>query len=282
MKIAFASGKGGTGKTLFATALARYLAQTTKTQITFLDLDVEVPDARLFLPGLRERARKPYFVSYPQVDQNLCRHCGLCARKCNYGAITVLPSETLIFEELCQSCMRCLSHCPAGALSARQKKIGQILAFENYPLDYAEGLLEISSVRTKSLIQGVKKALLEKDTVIMDCPPGTTCPMVESVRDADLCILIGEDSPFGLHDASLAAEVLSDLGVPFALLINKRIAQTEILKKYARLNGYKIIAALDFNPELARLIANGEDALTLEDFKETIAALAQFIEEYRP
>jgi len=282
MRIAFASGKGGTGKTLFATSLARHLSQLESERIVFLDLDVEVPDARLFLPDLRESSREAYFVSYPLVDQNLCQHCGLCARKCNYGAITVLPSETLIFEELCQSCTRCLSHCPTGALSLRAKEIGQILRFENNHIDYAEGLLEISSVRTKSLIQGVKKALPEKNTVIIDCPPGTTCPMVESVKDADLCILIGEDSPFGLHDVSLAAEVLSDLNIPFALLINKRIAQTEILKKHAQLNGWKIIAALDFNPELARLIANSEDALTIKDFKETIVALSNFIQEQRP
>ena len=124
MRVAVASGKGGTGKTTVVTNLA-LAAAAAGQRVVLLDCDVEEPNAALFLaPEFVES--EPVLVGVPEVDASKCTSCGRCARICQYGAIVALGEKVAVLPELCRGCGGCWLVCPAGAITAAQRPVGRV------------------------------------------------------------------------------------------------------------------------------------------------------------
>lgn len=219
MKIAVASGKGGTGKTTVATNLA-YIAAENGARVAYLDCDVEEPNGALFLqPEIAES--QPVLVSIPEVDPALCTECGLCGEICQYSAIVPVKGKILVFPELCHGCGGCWRVCEAGAVNESHRATGRLELGKAGPVLFVHGLLDVGQVMSPPVIRAVKAAAPEADLSIIDAPPGTSCPVIESVRDADFVLLVTEPTPFGLNDLKLAVEMVRVLGLPFGVVINR-------------------------------------------------------------
>ena len=216
MILAVASGKGGTGKTTVSVNLARTLG----SEVALLDCDVEEPNAHLFLAG-DMRGEENVTIPIPQVDESLCDGCGDCSRFCEYHAIVSFGTTPLIFSEMCHGCGGCAKVCPRKAIREAEKRIGVVETMHAGNITLIQGRLDIGLAMAPPLIRAVKARLRNGMPAILDAPPGTSCPVIATLRGADLVLLVTEPTPFGLHDLRLAVGLVRALGIPFGVVVNR-------------------------------------------------------------
>ncbi|NLC70353.1 MAG: P-loop NTPase [Desulfuromonadaceae bacterium] len=216
MILAVASGKGGTGKTTFAVNLARVF----DSPVQLLDCDVEEPNAHLFLNGT-PIGKEIVSMPIPEVDESLCDGCGECGRLCQFKAIVAIKTTPLIFPELCHGCGGCAKVCPRHAIREIDHPIGVIETSRQGHISLIQGRLDIGVAMAPPLIRAVKKRLRPGVPAILDAPPGTSCPVVATLREVDFTLLVTEPTPFGLHDLKLAVAMIRDLEVPFGVAVNR-------------------------------------------------------------
>lgn len=281
MRIAVASGKGGTGKTLIATSLA-LAADNGAEGAALLDADVEAPNAALFLhPDLTATPAVEQML--PVVDEEICTHCGRCAEVCQYHAIAVVPERTLVFRELCHGCGTCALCCPTGAIREVPRAIGQIEAGHAGSLAFAQGVLNVSEAMATPVIRALKNYAAEAGwaddgLVVIDCPPGTACPAIESMQGADVALLVTEPTLFGLHDLKLAMQVARDvLGLPTAVVVNKVTGDDAGVESYCRQEGLPILMRLPMRREIAAAYATG--CPLVRAFPEWLGALRTLLRD---
>ncbi|MBW2631730.1 MAG: ATP-binding protein [Deltaproteobacteria bacterium] len=256
MKIAIASGKGGTGKTTIATNLALALANTGRT-IQILDCDVEEPNCHIFLKPEIESS-SPVTVPIPKVIEEKCTGCGICAEVCEYSAIAVIKGKVLIFPELCHSCGACKLFCPEDAFIEVPRELGTVEEGKTNGISFVHGLLNIGELMSPAVIRGVKEAAGEPEILILDSPPGTSCPVIEAVKDAEFVLLVTEPTPFGLNDLELAVGMVRELSIPFAVAINRSDVGNEDVKEYCNKEKIKIILEIPNDRRIAEAYSRGE------------------------
>jgi MinD superfamily P-loop ATPase len=267
MRIAVASGKGGTGKTTVATSLALSLASdATRPPPLFLDCDVEAPNAHLFLRPTFDR-RQEVGILIPRVDESKCTYCGKCAEVCQYHAIAVLGKKVLVFAQLCHGCGSCTLICPEHAISEVSDVMGVVesgSARANIP--FARGVMNVGEPMAVPVIRQLKKWIAPQPNqiVIVDAPPGTSCPVVESVRGADFLLLVTEPTPFGLHDLKLAAQIARELKIPAGVVVNRDGIGDAGVDAFCAAEGLPILMRIPFDRALAEGIARGQ---TLVDIR---------------
>lgn len=274
--IAVASGKGGTGKTTVATNLALHLAQSHKA-VQYVDCDVEEPNGHIFLQPTISTSI-PVTVSVPEVDLAKCTGCGKCSKLCQYKAIVTIKDNVLTFEQLCHSCGGCTKICPVGAIREKPLPIGQIESGSTDSLEFLHGRLEIGSVRSPSLIHAVRQQVNKSSVVIIDAPPGTSCPVIASVQDADYVLLVTEPTPFGLHDLTLAVGMVRQLAIPFGVLINRSGLGDDRTQVYCRQEQIDIIAEIPDDRRIAQAYSTGRMILdAVPEVEPLFAAVAERI-----
>lgn len=217
MIISIASGKGGTGKTTIAVNLALSLP---REMVQLIDCDVEEPNSHLFLnPSFHEVI--PVGIRVPRIDESKCTYCGKCAQVCEYHAIAVILKNVLVFDELCHGCGACSYLCPEKAIFEVEREIGIVQEGCVNGIFFINGVLNIGEPMASPVIRKAKERIQKNRIVILDAPPGTACPVIETVKDSHFCILVTEPTPFGLNDLELAVGMLETLGIPMGVLVNK-------------------------------------------------------------
>jgi MinD superfamily P-loop ATPase len=266
MKIAVASGKGGTGKTTVATSLALALVsmETLNGQgkvISFLDCDVEAPNAHIFLkPSFHQQQQVNLLI--PEVDASHCTGCGRCAEVCQFHAIVVLGGKTLVFPQLCHGCGSCTLVCPEKAISESPKQMGIL---DRGPIPetdiavFARGVLNVGEPMAVPVIAELKtwNRKMEPTLTIIDSPPGTSCPVVESIRGADYVILVTEPTPFGLHDLKLAVQLTDELNIPAGVIINRDGIGNTGVEDFCHETGLPILMQIPFDRKIGEGVAQG-------------------------
>lgn len=279
MKIAIASGKGGTGKTTIATNLASYLAETANVVIA--DLDVEEPNTGLFLSG-ESIFDDIKYKDRPEWNESSCMLCGNCQQVCNFNAVIQLASQIIVFPELCHSCFACSELCPTDSLPMVKDRIGELKGYRKGNLTLIESRLDIGQEQSVPLIAQTKKLVVERfgdsELTIFDSPPGTSCPVIEATRDADLVLLVTEPTPFGLNDLILAVDTMKELQKQFAVIVNRYGVGDDKLIKYCEQENIDIIARIPDSRFIASLYSKGKLIYTeVEEFKDELKKIHDYI-----
>ena len=214
--IAVASGKGGTGKTTVSLNLARVFGSA----VQLLDCDVEEPNDHLFLNG-RPVKQEIVAIKVPEVDEALCDGCGECGRFCQYGAIVSFGAKALVFPEMCHGCGGCMLVCPKKVVREVDRRVGVVEKIQSGEIALIQGRLDVGSAMAPPLIRAVKARIDGGIPSILDAPPGTSCPVIATLRGSDYVVLVTEPTPFGLHDLELAVEMVREIGIPFGVVVNR-------------------------------------------------------------
>lgn len=256
MRIAFASGKGGTGKTTVAVNLAFFLAYSQQ-QVQYLDCDVEEPNGHIFLkPHINERL--PARVMVPVINQDLCTKCGQCGSHCQFNALVTLPDNVLLFPELCHGCGLCVRICPQAAITKGEREIGYVEKGRAIKgIDFVHGVLNVGEPMAGPLIQEVKRHYKDGMIQIIDAPPGTSCPVVKTIIDADYVVMVTEPTPFGFHDLKIAVSVARTLEKPIGIVINRENGEFKPLIDYLSKNGLPILATIPEDRAIASQYSEG-------------------------
>lgn len=253
MIVAIASGKGGTGKTTLATNLAICLAEPVR----LLDCDVEEPNCHIFLkPEIR--CSESVIVPFPVVDESLCNGCGECSDICQYNAIVALKTKPLVFQSLCHGCGGCIKVCPEGAITEGTRDIGSIKVGSARDVELIQGCLNVGETLSPPLIRAVRRRTPMDGITIVDCPPGTSCPLLAAVRHSDYVILVTEPTPFGLHDLKLAAETMRRLELDFGVVVNRILSRDHAVKKYCLKEQIPILLEIPDDRRIAEAYSRGQ------------------------
>jgi MinD superfamily P-loop ATPase len=251
MKVAIASGKGGTGKTTVSAALTSVWDRS----VIAVDLDVEAPNLHLFLkPRIQGHAKA--HIEVPVADESKCTYCRACAELCQFKAISVLGSVLLIFPEMCHGCGGCLAVCPEKVLTAGNRELGEVKWGTAGKAGFLMGVSRIGEAMSPPLMREVKRkleSLLNEQPadVIIDAPPGVSCPAVNAVMDADVIVLVTEPTPFGLYDLQLAYEAFLPLGKPMGVVINRSGVGEDNVYGFCQSNNLPIWAEIPYDRRIA-------------------------------
>ncbi len=252
MKIAVLSGKGGAGKTMVAVNLA-----AAAKRAVYIDCDVEEPNGRLFWKPAEVR-RTQVGVAVPEFDPALCTGCRRCVDFCRFNALVYIRETPRVFPEVCHSCGGCALVCPNGAVREKSRPIGVLEQGRSGDVTVITGELSPGEASGVPLIREALRADTGSSLTVIDCPPGSACPVMESAEAADYCILVAEPTAFGLHNVKMVHELAVILGKPCGVIINKQEKAYEPLELFCRENGLEILARIGYDAEFARLIARGE------------------------
>ncbi len=283
MKIAIASGKGGTGKTTLSVNLSNFLAETQKVVLT--DLDVEEPNSGLFFDGRLEH-REDKFKMIPKWVEAQCSLCGDCQKNCNFHAVLQLGPMIMVFPELCHSCYACSELCPEEALPMQPHKMGELQHFRKGHLSFVESRLVIGEEQAVPLIAQTNKYIEEhfpEDVIkIYDAPPGTSCPVIEATKNVDLVLLVTEPTPFGLHDLKLAVETMRELNKEYAVVVNRYGTGNDEVFSYCEREHIPVIARIPNSREIAGLYSRGRLIYPeVPAFKEELEKVKRYIFEIK-
>jgi MinD superfamily P-loop ATPase len=254
MVISVASGKGGTGKTLVATSLALSLKDSHEVQL--LDCDVEEPNANIFVHLAMDQTQ-PVRVPVPRVDETKCTYCGACATACAYNAVAIVKGKVLVFPELCHGCGACSYLCPESAISEEGRDVGVVETGRSGNLELVQGKLNVGEAMAPPIIREVKKHIGPQGITIIDVPPGTSCPVVEAIKESDFCLLVTEPTPFGLNDLSLAVEVARAMGILCGVVINRAGIGNEEVELYCRRERIPVLMTIPLERGIALLYSKG-------------------------
>lgn len=257
MKIAVLSGKGGTGKTFVSVNLAT-VAKTS----TYIDCDVEEPNGHLFFKPEKIQEEE-ITVQIPKVDNELCNGCRKCADFCNFNALAYIKNKLIVFEDVCHSCGGCSLVCPEKALTEKEKTIGKVQKGVSDEVIILTGILNIGEASGIPIIKNLLNTEKSRQDLLtfIDCPPGSACIVMESIRDADYCVLVAEPTLFGVHNLNMVYELVTLMKKPFGVVLNKCLEEENPAEKFCLEKNIKILGKIPFDSELATINSNAEIAV---------------------
>lgn len=276
MILAIASGKGGTGKTSLAVNLAALLAP-----VTLLDCDVEEPNAHLFLSG-QNQTEDIVSMAVPEIIAERCNTCGKCVNFCQYNALALAGGKPMVFADMCHGCGGCTLVCRRGAIRERQQRIGSVnTSTTPSGIRLHGGCLDVGSSMASMLVEAVKKRLQPGETALLDAPPGTTCPVVATLRGVDFVVLVTEPTPFGLNDLKLAVAMVRALNLPFGVVVNRVGSGDERVQRYCAQEGIALLLEIPHDRRIAETHSNGQLIIeALPEYRAHFEKLWQAIQQH--
>lgn len=277
LKIAVASGKGGTGKTTISTNLS-FTLSGAGGRVAYLDCDVEEPNGHLFLKPELDRS-DPVGIPVPEVDATACSACGACGEICNFSAIVLVGEKVLTFPDLCHGCGGCARVCLDKAIREVPREIGVVEAGRSGDIRFVHGRLRVGEAMSPPLIRAVKERAPRDGVVLLDAPPGTSCPVVEAIRGSDYVLLVTEPTPFGLNDLTLAVEMLRQLGLPFGVVVNRSDVGDDRVVAYCRRESIPVLLEIPDDRRIAEAYSRG--TLAVEAVPEYSARFSDLFESIK-
>lgn len=260
MKIAVVSGKGGTGKTFISVSLA-----AAADRATYIDCDVEEPNGRLFFKP-EDVDAQVVSTRIPTFDSVKCTGCRKCADFCRFNALVYVKGKPMLFPEVCHSCGGCALVCPAGAVMEIEKPVGSVESGTSANVRVVTGIMNLGEASGIPIIKAaLKMSDVSEQLTVIDCPPGSACPVMESVQSADYCILVAEPTAFGLHNFEMVHELVALLGKPCGVVINKADAEYPPLTAFCESHNLRVLCRIPYSERFAQLGADAEIAVRRDD-----------------
>ena len=252
MKLAVLSGKGGAGKTLIAVNLA-----SAAGRAAYIDCDVEEPNGRLFWKPDHVTAETVYTL-LPSFDPEKCTGCRKCVAFCKFHALIYVREKPMVFSEVCHSCGGCAMVCPEGAIHEMQHPVGQVEEGTHNGISVITGVLNPGEASGVPVIRALLQKAPKDGLTVIDCPPGSACSVMESVSDADYCLLVAEPTAFGFHNFKMVHELSVLLGKPCGVVVNKEETPYEPLESYCKEHSLPILMRIPYRKEYAQVCAAGK------------------------
>ncbi|WP_373486015.1 4Fe-4S binding protein [Acetobacterium malicum] len=272
MKFAVLSGKGGTGKTLVSVNLAAVAKDSV-----YVDCDVEEPNGHLYFKPT-EIETETVAIKIPIVDEDLCLGCRKCVDFCKFNALAAIVNKLLVFDDICHSCGGCIMLCPSNALTEKDKVIGEIKTGISEEVKVISGILNTGEASGIPIIKDLmKKTANEKRMTLIDCPPGSACIVMESIQDADYCILVAEPTVFGLHNLQLVLQLVKLFNKPYGVVINKCMESENLIQTFCIENKIKVLSKIPFESDLGAINSDGEIAAKSEKYNGLFSELLQAV-----
>lgn len=271
ISLSILSGKGGTGKTTLAVNLAMAIGQ-----VQLLDADVEEPNDYIFIsPKIEEKEKESVMRLIPKIEARKCTACRQCVDFCEYNALAMMLDKVLVFEEICHSCRGCKIVCPEAAIIEKKKELGKIYHHKLNKIDFWQGSLNTGQEKAVPVIKKLKRKINLDKKVIIDSPPGTTCPTIEAIIDTDFTVVVTEPSIFGLHDLQMVVEMLNNLKQKFAVVINRAASDSDyLIENYCQEKGINILLKIPFSRKIAELYSNAKPfVFEIEGWQEKLEKL---------
>jgi len=281
MKVAVASGKGGTGKTTIAVSLA-LAASESGMPVSFFDCDVEAPNAALFLQPELEHAGQASIL-IPEINRERCTLCGTCVEVCAYNALAIVGDTVLVFPEICHGCGSCTTNCPEDAITEHPQRIGEIETGLAGAIQFTHGRMDIGQAMATPIIHEVKKKIPgdNQGLVLLDAPPGTACPVVGTVRGMDYVLMVTEPTPFGLHDLRHAVDLVrGEMGLPVGVVLNRDGIGDDGVIQYCQEQQIPILLRIPFERTIAEAYADGKPLVHARpELRQAFLAVLETISE---
>ena len=271
MRLAVLSGKGGTGKTFISVNLASVLENAL-----YLDCDVEAPNGRLFFKPENIESREIH-VKMPKVNHDLCTGCRICTEFCQFNAMAFVNGQVKIFEDICHSCGGCSLLCPTNAIEEVDFPIGSIESGFSEDVDIQSGIMNIGQASGVPIIGAmIHDSHTHDGPVVIDCPPGSACVVMESIKDADHCLVVAEPTIFGAHNIAMVLELTEQMSIPTSVIINKSIGDDHLIEEVCQKCDVEIIASIPFEASLGEINGNGLIATRVnEDYRDLFETLVK-------
>ncbi len=274
MKVAVLSGKGGAGKTLVACGLA-----CAAGRAVYADCDVEEPNGHLFFKP-ENTVTRPVLRRMPAFDAQKCTGCRKCVERCRFNALVFVKGAPMLFGEVCHSCGVCAYVCPEGAVAEAGLEAGAVESGVRGGIRVVTGELKLGEATGVPVIAAALEEAGDEGTVIIDCPPGSACPVMEAAREAGYCVLVTEPTAFGLHDLRLVVELMRVMGKPCGVVVNKAGAEYAPLEEYLAREGLPVLARIPYSENLAAIVSAGglaydEDAQARELFTALLGRIRE-------
>ena len=277
ISLSILSGKGGTGKTTLAVNLALAL-----DNVQLLDADVEEPNDYIFIsPEIEKKEMESVMRLIPEVNDDKCTACRKCVDFCEYNALAMMLDNVLVFEEVCHSCGGCKIVCPENAITEKESELGKLRHDSLPDLDFWQGELNTGEEKAVPVIEKLKTKIDRNKKIIIDSPPGTTCPTIEAITDTDFTVVVTEPSSFGLHDLKMVIEMLNNIEQPFAVVINRAESDSDyLIEDYCQAEGIEVLMKIPFSRKIAELYSNGQPFVyELEGWEDKLKNLYKIIRE---
>ena len=272
MNLCILSGKGGTGKTTVAVNLAILM------QADYYDCDVEEPNGFIFLkPDVITQEKSN--VDYPVIDQAKCTLCGQCAKACQYNALATTKKSVMLFPTLCHGCHACEIVCEPKAITYLERAVGMVEKGKGWGVNCSRGVLNVGEHMAVPVIRKLLKGLNSSKNNILDCAPGTSCNVVNTLRHSHGALIVTEPTAFGLHDMSIAVELIKQMDIPFAVVINKSQSGDALIQKYCTDNGVSILGSIPYAKKAAEAYSEGQLLSELPEFRPYYMHIADTIKE---
>lgn len=276
MKIAVLSGKGGTGKTLVSVNLA-----AVADHAAYYDCDVEEPNGHLFFKP-QQLTETPVFIKTPEVNTDRCNGCRQCIDFCKFNAIAAIQEKAVVFPDVCHPCGGCVLVCPQHAITATKRPIGKIMRGVSQNVQIISGMLNMGEESgvpiIRTMLQDMKSSM--RDTILIDCPPGSACVVMESILDADYCVLVAEPTIFGVHNLNMVYELVQIFHKPYGVVLNKCLEGENPAEIFCIAHNIPILGRIPFDQELGHLNSNSQIVSRLNGkYKDIFAEILQQIKE---
>lgn len=273
MKMVIVSGKGGTGKTM----LAASLASLTSSDVITVDADVDASNLPIILKG-KDIAKKDFSgAKVAAIATDTCSNCLKCMNACRFDAITRVDEYPKVNPMMCEGCGACRQVCDSESITLLDEKTASINHSRSNKGDLIYANMHAGAEGSGKLVTELRKqAEASQSVMILDGSPGIGCPVIASVINTDLAVIVTEPSLSGISDLKRIMALLNSMSIDSKIIVNKfdiHLEGTAYIESIAKSKGIEVIGRIPFDECVMESVNQCKPLVELSESKAKDALL---------